>query len=163
MYINFSFACGTAYQGASANAWLNANALVVAGQVNGAATTSDTFRLSGVIVLPGIQAPSAARSPFIMRPYDQELLTCRRYYQQQVAGCQMGSATASAAYGAFLSWNMRSAPTVTFVSSQVAPGNFPTGAGSPVYISSLGCLVYKIAIAAGNSSFIDIYAIDARL
>ena len=42
---------------------------------------SDIFRITGVVVLPGIEAPSAARSPLIMRPYDQELLTCQRYWQ----------------------------------------------------------------------------------
>jgi hypothetical protein len=40
------------------------------------------FRLTGVVVLPGIEAPSAARAPFIMRPFDQELLLCQRYYEK---------------------------------------------------------------------------------
>jgi hypothetical protein len=38
--------------------------------------------ITGVVVLPGIEAPSAARSPLIMRPYDQELVTCQRYYEK---------------------------------------------------------------------------------
>jgi len=42
----------------------------------------DTFRITGVVVLPGIEAPSAARSPLIMRPFDHELLTCQRYYNR---------------------------------------------------------------------------------
>jgi hypothetical protein len=46
------------------------------------AATSDVFRITGVVVLPGIEAPSAARSPLIMRPYDQELLICQRYWQK---------------------------------------------------------------------------------
>jgi hypothetical protein len=45
------------------------------------AAGSNIFAITGVIVLPGIEAPSAARSPLIMRPYDQELLTCQRYFE----------------------------------------------------------------------------------
>jgi len=44
------------------------------------ATAGNYFSLTGVTVLPGTQAPTAAQSPLIMRPYDQELATCQRYY-----------------------------------------------------------------------------------
>jgi hypothetical protein len=50
--------------------------------VNAVAATSDSFRLTGLVVLPGIEAPSAARSPFIMRSFDQELVVCQRYYEK---------------------------------------------------------------------------------
>jgi len=43
-------------------------------------TTGGYFSITGVIVLPGTQAPTAAQSPLIMRPYDQELVTCKRYF-----------------------------------------------------------------------------------
>lgn len=80
MGIAFSQACGTTFTAPSANAWLTGNYLAAPGQVNNVQATNDTCRWSGVVVLPGIEAPSAARSALIMRPYDQELLTCRRYY-----------------------------------------------------------------------------------
>jgi len=65
----------------SAGVWSAGNFVGVTGTVNGIAATADAFYLTGVIVLPGIEAPSAARSPFIMRPYDQELVTCMRYFE----------------------------------------------------------------------------------
>jgi hypothetical protein len=44
------------------------------------ATAGNYASITGVIILPGIEAPTAAQSPLIMRPYDQELQTCARYY-----------------------------------------------------------------------------------
>jgi hypothetical protein len=63
-------------------AWAATNYFAATGQVNGVAATSDVFRVTGLIVLPGIEAPSAARSPFIMRPFDQEMQFCKRYYEK---------------------------------------------------------------------------------
>jgi hypothetical protein len=50
------------------------------GNVNGVAATSDTFQLAGFTFIPGIIGPTAAQSPLLQRPYDQELLLCRRYW-----------------------------------------------------------------------------------
>ena len=78
----FTVAAGSSFIAPAANAWNSANYIAAPGQINGVAATTDLFRLTGVVVLPGTEAPSAARSPLIMRPYDQELLTCRRYWQR---------------------------------------------------------------------------------
>ena len=78
----FCVGAGTGYIAPSANTWVAGGYHAAPGQVNGADSTSNAFRITGVVVLPGIEAPSAARSPLIMRPYDQELLTCRRYWQR---------------------------------------------------------------------------------
>jgi len=48
--------------------------------INIASINGNTFEISGFVVLPGTQAPTAAQSPLIMRPYDQELVTCKRYF-----------------------------------------------------------------------------------
>jgi hypothetical protein len=79
MVLNFSVAMGATYTAPSANSWLTGQYLAAPGQVNGVAATTDIFRITGVVVIPGIEAPSAERSPLIMRPYDQELVTCQRY------------------------------------------------------------------------------------
>ena len=81
MIITFAIAMGSSNTASVANAWITTACAAAPGQVNGVATTSDVFRFTGLVVLPGIEAPSAARSPLIMRPFDQELATCRRYYQ----------------------------------------------------------------------------------
>lgn len=49
---------------------------------NGVSSTSNTFELTGLVVLPGIELPSSERASFIMRPFDQELLICKRYYEK---------------------------------------------------------------------------------
>jgi hypothetical protein len=80
--INFAIASGPVYTAPTANAWVGGDFVAAPGQVNAAADeTGDRFRITGLLVLPGIEAPSAERSALIMRPFDQELLTCRRYLQ----------------------------------------------------------------------------------
>jgi len=83
LIISFALGAGTAYTTAP-NVWTAGNFLAATGQINGAAAASDVFRLTGVIVLPGIEAPIAARSAYIMRPYDQELMMCKRYWCKTV-------------------------------------------------------------------------------
>jgi hypothetical protein len=78
--LSFAIASGSTYT-ATAGAW-GAFGYGATGQINGVAATSDVFRLTGVVVLPGTQAPSAAQSPLIMRPFDQELLICKRYFRR---------------------------------------------------------------------------------
>ena len=79
--ITFALSAGTGWTAPAANTWYSVNYVGAPGQVNAVATTSDVFIVSGVTVHPGNEAPSAARSPFVMRPYDQELVTCQRYYE----------------------------------------------------------------------------------
>jgi len=66
---------------APAGAWTAGNFIGATGTINGVASTSDSLILSGITVLPGIEAPSAARSALIIRPLDQELATCLRYFE----------------------------------------------------------------------------------
>ena len=81
LQIFFTAACGTTFSAGSANVWGSGYYYAAPGQVNGVASTSDIFLITGVVVLPGIEAPTAAQSPLIMRPFDQELVTCQRYFQ----------------------------------------------------------------------------------
>ena len=76
----FAMACGSTYTAPSANAWVAGSYAAAPGQINGVASTTDVFLITGVTVLPGSEAPLYARSPFVMRSYDQELVICRRYY-----------------------------------------------------------------------------------
>ena len=70
--LTFALAAGTTYTAPTANTWQDGNYVAAPGQVNGAASGTYVI-LSGVTVLPGIDTPTAAQSPLIMRPYDQEL------------------------------------------------------------------------------------------
>jgi len=78
--ISFCFGAGSAFKTA-ANTWTAGSFAATSATTNFFATTGTNY-ITGVVVLPGSDAPSAARSPFIMRPYDQELITCKRYFQQ---------------------------------------------------------------------------------
>jgi hypothetical protein len=75
-------ACGSTYIAPAANTWFGATYAAAPGQINGVAATSDAFRLTGVTIHPGSEGPTAARSPFIMRPFPQELELCKRYWQK---------------------------------------------------------------------------------
>jgi hypothetical protein len=116
--LTFSMGAGSTYTAPVANTWSAGNYQAAPGQVNAVASTSDTFRITGVIVLPGIEAPSAARSPLIMRPYDQELVTCQRYLQAPLSGNNPGGFAGYVAISTLVRFNvplrtvMRSSPTL---------------------------------------------------
>jgi hypothetical protein len=82
LMIMFSLGCGSNYTTATPNTWLTGGLKFAAtGQVNlFTATSPNAFRITGLIVLPGIYAPTAAQSPMIMRTFDKELLLCQRYW-----------------------------------------------------------------------------------
>jgi hypothetical protein len=114
--LTFVRACGTADTAPAANTWYSgANYIAAPGQVNQVASTSDVFRLGGVTVLPGTQAPTAAQSPLIMRPYDQELVMCQRYWEL----CNGGFRTQPTPSGFAGTWvnfaPKRVTPTVAFI------------------------------------------------
>lgn len=82
IYLVFCIAAGSSRTTATIGSWVAGSFDAGTGQVNAVAATSDAFRLTGVVVLPGTQAPTAAQSPFVMRPYDQELVLCQRYWEK---------------------------------------------------------------------------------
>lgn len=89
--VRFCIAAGSGLVG-TANTWSAINCMGPIGSTNGIAATTDVFQLSGLIVLPGIEFPSASRAPFIMRPYDQELMLCKRYFEKSYdIGTAVGS------------------------------------------------------------------------
>lgn len=82
MSVFFTFAMGTTYAAPTLNAWQAGYYFGHSSQVNAIASTSDMFRITGVLVLPGTDAPSSTQASLVMRSYDQELLLCKRYWQQ---------------------------------------------------------------------------------
>jgi hypothetical protein len=79
MYVSICLAGGSSRVG-SANAWAGSDYSGATGTTNGVAATSDVFTIGNLIAVPGIELPAADRAAFIMRPIDQELLLCKRYY-----------------------------------------------------------------------------------
>lgn len=78
--IRWAVAAGTTFTG-TAGGWSTANLVGATGTTNGVAATTDTFQLTGVFIYFGTEAPSAGRSPFIARPYDQDMPLALRYFE----------------------------------------------------------------------------------
>ena len=165
MMLNFSMGCGTTYTAPAANSWQNGYYLAGPGQVNAIAATTDVFRITGVIVLPGSEAPSAARSPFVMRPYDQELILCQRYFQVATTGLRYFNFTATLTNLAAthtLPVVMRAAPTTTQI---LVGANNNVNAYTFVAQSTKEILATMTAAAAVADTYIigRTYNCDARL
>lgn len=158
LYLNICIAGGSGRVG-TAGAWAGSDTSGATATTNGVAATSDTFQLTGAIVLPGIELPGSVRAPFIMRPFDQELPLCQRYYEKTYdyavlpntvsagSGLRMGlamSATAVAIPGNF-KVRKRASPSITLISFNGTTGvmaaqatNLDTAAATPQLIGEDG-------------------------
>jgi len=191
-YVAFAMAYGSGGITPTNNAWVTGSFTAAIGQINGVAATSDVFRLTGVVVLPGTQAPTAAQSPLIMRPYDQELVTCQRYFRHSYpAGVAIGAASQNATAiqdRRYLTSNdgyptvspvyfdpiMRASPTITLYSpnsgnagriSCVGPSSSDITA-NPVNVTEKSFTAQgdgATVVNAGANSFYLHYKADARL
>jgi len=83
MYVSICLAAGSSRLG-TPGAWTTTTSPGLAGATgtsNGVGATSDLFYVSNVIALPGLELPPPDRAPLIMRPFDQELTICQRYFR----------------------------------------------------------------------------------
>jgi hypothetical protein len=136
--------------------------IAAAGSVNIVATNGNTFEITGLIVLPGIEAPSAERSPLIMRPYDQELVTCQRCWEKVKTGAA-GYTTAGGSIFSPVSFKAtkRTAPTGLVVSW----GTTANATGQTLYDIAVDSAMFSITAATtGTLIMRDVLAtFDARL
>jgi hypothetical protein len=159
----FVFAAGSTYQ-TPAGVWTaSTNYLASPNQTNLLGSNGAAMYITGVVVLPGIEAPSAARSPLIMRPYDQELLTCKRYWGKYRAHA-LGPSPASSSYLStrvnFLA-EMRSVPTTAIATVGTSTN---VGSRTATQISTSGVTVYALtSVISTTAEFIDDITTDARL
>lgn len=157
--VTFTMAVGTALATATPNTWLAGNFIGVA-QPNLVAASATPLRLTGVVVLPGIEAPSAARSPLIMRPYDQELQTCKRYWEKTKLYFVGYSPSGTGNVGTVMQHTVekRATPTASVFSS--AFNNCTAYSGS--HSSAFSALVCSVT-ATGIYVIDVVYNLDARL
>ena len=163
LYIAFTIAAGTTNIAPSTNTWLAGAYMAASGQVNGVASGSNIFRFTGVTVLPGTQAPTAAQSPNIMRSYGEELVACQRYYYKTIVGL-MNYSTGGQPIGIWLPHptTMRAAPTLSFP----APAGTYTNCTTPVADSaSISSFRFYVSVAATGTAYVDNQPVqaDARL
>lgn len=121
LLVGFCFGAGITYQTA-ANAWTAGNFVGTAQTTNFFATTNNFIAITGLVVLPGIELPSAARAPFIMRPYGEELLTCKRYWQYCPSGMPGITNTTTTFFTVTSFPEMRAAPTPSVLGAPLASG-----------------------------------------
>jgi hypothetical protein len=182
VYLNIG--AGTAAQG-PANVWSVGSFYGTSATTNFLAGVGAQIAFAGFTVLPGIEAPSAARLPLIMRPYNQELATCMRYLYKTLLHGQpffgtLQAVSTTSAYGLLFSLpvGMRiapatnSSPVASFSMQPPAGGGAPVTAlavysdgyrawASPVTCSGGGLAVGNAALLSGNSTAYILF--DARL
>ena len=115
--IIFCFGSGSTYRG-TANAWSSTFTFSTAATSNFLNLNGTQCQIGGLMVLPGNEAPSAERSAFVKRPYEQDLLICKRYFYNGIVplvGCCSAS-TAAARMKARHPVTMRIAPSLTLAS-----------------------------------------------
>jgi hypothetical protein len=170
MIIRFAMMAGS-NRVTTAGAWTAGWFVGVTGTVNGVAATTDAMLITGVVVLPGIEAPSAARSPLIMRPYDQELVTCQRHYFK--TGASVGRWYSTTGMQISISHSpMRSLPTPRMVNGTGAasiPGTATYDVSAiAIALQSTQGGQYNLTTAtavSGSTGLVapDCFALDARL
>lgn len=102
LLVTLCVAAGTGRVGA-AGGWSASDYAGASGTANGVAVTSDVFQVTGLVVLPGLELPSAPRAPLLMRPFAQELAGCERYYEKSYApAIAPGAASQSAGASSLL-------------------------------------------------------------
>jgi hypothetical protein len=185
----WSLACGSTFTG-TANTWAAADYHGATGTINGVAATSDYFQLTGVVLIPGSIAPSAGQSVNFIRPFDEELALCQRYYEKtysyatlpgassnfvgevsnKIAGLPSGTYTFG--YWCPFKVKKRAAPTLTIYSPQTGTsGKFYDAASAadqnisgPYDYSEYGFQVQCVAGAASTTfqSYFH-YVADSRM
>jgi hypothetical protein len=166
LFVCFTFACGPTFTAPTANVWSSSYYFSAPGQVNGAASTADVFRVTGVVVLPGVEAPTAKQSPLIMRPYDQELVTCKRYWTKAMFTHRFNTATTVFGESSAV-WpvEMRIAPTATPIGFGPGGGVANMGTAAILGATTTGgrFALQGAAINTDTFSINQIYSLDARL
>ena len=147
---------------APAGGWAAGTFFGANGTTNCVAATTDGMLITGFILLPGNEAPSAARSPFVMRSYDQELQICKRYWQLVMPETRSGAFTASAFFGNTYSFSeMRAQPTITQVAAGISSN---ASAYTFVALSNKEGRTSLTSAAAGDCYVLSrTYSLDARL
>jgi len=134
-----------------------ASPLLITGQTAG--TVMSVEFNAGTLGTVKLEKGSTA-SLFVMRPYDQELATCQRYYEKGINALAQTNATGGN-IGSDISYRVvkRVAPTLAITNVAGASVGFPSIGSANVY----GCQIVVAVLAAGAVWYVFDYAADARL
>jgi hypothetical protein len=160
MYLIFAGAAGSTYTAPSINTWLAGDYFAMPGQVN-AAAFSFAMRLTGVTVFPGTQAPTAAQSRNVMRPYTDELALCQRYWQTSATEWQ-GKIAYTNKWTHPFPVTMRTTPAMVY-SVYGESGTFNTGINTYMCTPTMVCPGFASSTGTGEGYINLIFYADARL
>jgi hypothetical protein len=163
--LNICIAGGSSRAG-TGGAWAGSDYSGVTATTNAVAATSDTFQVTGLIVLPGIELPSSDRAPLIMRPYDAELIASQRYLRMLGGMAVQGNFVSATNFAlqVTLAPLMRVSPTLTLLTASPAFVEWGvgarTGSGSTISFSQVSTsgIAADIAGFSGCTAFQGGYA-----
>jgi hypothetical protein len=123
-YIGFCFVGGSTLQGTN-NAWQAGNFSATSSTTNFFATANNVVAITGANWHPGNTGPSAARSPLIIRPPEDEQRYCQRFFWASTLGMAVGGAqsTTSGIFGATCPAVMRVTATSITLTGTVSVDN----------------------------------------
>jgi len=159
--VAFGFGGGTTWQ-APVNTWSNGDFLATSSTSNNFfAAANNIACITGVVVLPDTQAPTAEQSTVIQRPLDQELLACQRFWQKVIVGGQWNGSTGQywSATHTFAP-SMRITPVVGRLSDYFI-SNF--GVPFSERVTPEGFMATALSNATGSMGFHTWFACDARM
>jgi hypothetical protein len=135
---------------------------------NIAATVGNTFEITGLVVLPGSLAPTAAQSALITRPYDEELRTCQRYFEWCPFNTFFYAYAASEIMETTVrfSADKRAVPTLSAVAADPSATTLISNMSTTVAqrVSLIGCAVSATATTATTAFAVGYrFSADARL
>jgi hypothetical protein len=157
----FALTLGANRKTQTANSWQTWSQYGTAAQTNFYAAVNDRVCITGVTMLPGDRAPSAALSPLMMRPYAEEIALCTRYYQYFTFTFRWGALWGSQNQIVPVTWpRMRSTPTATLTFG--ARTNVASAVLSPV--NHWGGSYSQICTATGDTiGFSETATLNSRL
>lgn len=173
LYLFITMAAGNNFL-SSANAWDGTGGgLGAVGTINGVAATTDTFQVTGVLIVPAYHNLLAERIPRLIRPAPQELLKCQRRFTSDFP---LGTAPANnvqknVSVGVSYQTNawrgqrfqfrsqMRIAPTITPYAANTTVGGGNGAAGQWQFFNAAGAWVDDTA-TGGTSITADGFSME---
>jgi len=161
MTITFCSGAGATHRVGTAGSWTATGNYATSATTNFFGTTSNSVSVTGLTVMPGSQAPTAAQSALIMRPYDQELTTCQRYLEVHDVAITLLPAAGTYIFDHPFRASKRIAPTM---STLVAPA-YAGGASGATFNNITKDSVGLSYTSVGTGSYFANWKImaDARL
>jgi hypothetical protein len=161
------FGCGTNFQ-TTAGAWQAGNFLGTSSNTNFFGTNANVVQITGLIVLPGNNLPSVARSGLLYRSLADELSLCQRYFYAyrgyNYAAYEVG--TGAVVQTISFPTTMRAAPTASVVGS-VSASNASVGSSNGQANSKDSFILHMVVTVTGGGQIVASssagFNFDARL